>query len=406
MASELKILLLAPRIYPFHIGGTEIAYYNLINSLLRKGIDVQVVTCYRKPLKKPSEPLRFPTFLLRTDLILPHFGGWAWVFLRFLLYSSGCIFYTLFKRGKFDIIHLQSILYDIGPFSIMLGKLLRKPVVIWGRGGDIYRYDKQHKYVRFLVRWTIKKADIVLALSNDMKKRIEEISGRKDIIVLPNGVNMIDAPPLEKTLLLRKLLIDKDPSEVRILLYCGRMIDFKGVEYLVRAIPKVTSRFPNVHFVLIGKGTMRTQLIRLCHSLGVDRHTTFIEKVPHEELLTWIPNFELFVYPDLTGQGIPNAVLEAMAAGIPVVATEVGGLPEIVTHGKTGLLVKPKDQEEIGDAINTLLENEDIRRSMSVNAKSIMKNQFSWVQIANRVINAYHLALKSEHFDKIKKDNG
>jgi glycosyltransferase involved in cell wall biosynthesis len=132
----------------------------------------------------------------------------------------------------------------------------------------------------------------------------------------------------------------------------GRFVAFKGYRYLLEAARQVEKRAPGVHWVLVGEGELRGELERLCQNLGMEAQVHFTgwrEDTPDILALA-----NLFVLPSL-GEHFGRVLIEAMAMGNAVVATDAGGVPEIVDHGKTGLLVPPANPEAIADAVLTLL---------------------------------------------------
>ena len=384
MPAKLRILFVVPQIYPHVMGGYQIATYKLINKLRDKGIHTICITSYRR--KKEGEgclkaSIKYvPAFLPREVLN-------ALVF--FMILPA----YLFILRNKYDIIHVHPIWY---PFAIVafLKSILKKPLVIWGRGADIYAYHSYNLLKKSLIKLLVQKADVVLALTYDMKRKIENISGRKDIIIIPNGIEpILTEERVSKSMLKRRLDIRENTDSVRLLLYSGRLVSFKGVQYLIKAMKKVINKYENTYLIIVGDGAFKGELVKLAKRLGISNNVVFLGAIPHKTLLHWLPNFDVFVYPEVRGQGISNAVLEAMASGVPVIASNVGGLPEVIIHQQTGLLVPPGSPEHIASSIIELLTNNDLREKIISKAKETISAKFNLDVTVEKLLAVYQSVL-------------
>jgi glycosyltransferase involved in cell wall biosynthesis len=141
----------------------------------------------------------------------------------------------------------------------------------------------------------------------------------------------------------------------------ARLSEPKGHHYLIQAVPAVVRRFPNIRFVFAGDGPLRKSLESQTKALGIESYVQFLGF--RTDVVELMAAFDAFVLPSLY-EGLPNAVLEAMACGKPVVATAVDGTPEIVVHGETGLLVPAKDPDALAEAILRIAGNPHFRRWM------------------------------------------
>lgn len=154
----------------------------------------------------------------------------------------------------------------------------------------------------------------------------------------------------------------------------GRLQPYKGHRYLVEAAPLVLAELPDARFVLVGDGSARAQLERQAEELGVSRYISFLGERPDGADL--LQHFDVFVLPSLV-EGLPNAVLEAMAAGLPIVATGVGGVPELIEHGQSGLLVPAESSGELARAMVQLWRDESVRRRCAEAARETAATRFS-----------------------------
>jgi len=211
------------------------------------------------------------------------------------------------------------------------------------------------------------------------------------IVVIPNGINLKDfkiAYPKEECK--RKLRI---PESDKVILFVGVLRPFKGVDVLIKAMQFVTEIFQNVQLIIIGEGEMRLKLERLTKELKLERNIKFTGFVGEDLKPMYYKSADIFCLPSITTQEIFGIVnLEAMACGVPIVASKVGGVPDVVKHGENGLLVPPRDPNALADAIIYLLENEDIRKKMGTKGKEIVEN-YAWEKIAEKYEKVYQSVL-------------
>jgi glycosyltransferase involved in cell wall biosynthesis len=124
--------------------------------------------------------------------------------------------------------------------------------------------------------------------------------------------------------------------------------------------------------------------VALAHSLGIQQEVHFLGHVDHAELPGWYASADLFVLPSRM-ESFPLVLLEAMASGLPVVATAVGGVPELVVHGETGLLVPPNDPLALAQAINSLLDDPEGMKSMGARGRDTVRERYTWDKVAARM---------------------
>ena len=158
------------------------------------------------------------------------------------------------------------------------------------------------------------------------------------------------------------------------LVYMGRLTRKKGVEYLILAMRSVK----DIDLLIIGDGPDRARLEKMATGLRV----TFVGMVPCEETLHYLSQAKALILPSLY-EGMPNVILEAMSLGVPVIASRVGGIPDVVKDGETGLLVEPGRVDELAISINRLIEDDDLRRKMSKNCLEEAK-KYSWENVVER----------------------
>jgi glycosyltransferase involved in cell wall biosynthesis len=182
----------------------------------------------------------------------------------------------------------------------------------------------------------------------------------------------------------------RSTSEV-VLGTAGRLIKLKGIEYLLNAAAAVQAEFPALRVEIAGSGPQREALEQRAAALGIAGRIKFLGWV--DNLSSVLPRWDIFVLPSLE-EGFPIAALEAMATGLPVVASAVGGVPELVVDGETGWLVPPGDVARLAARLQPLLRDPEQRRSMGAAAAARVRDHFSLAQMTENFSNLYDELLK------------
>lgn len=178
-------------------------------------------------------------------------------------------------------------------------------------------------------------------------------------------------------------------GEKRRIFWVGRINEGKGVEELIAAFAKVAKKVKDVELWIAGTSTPRyiNYLKKLSESLGVKDKAFFPGPIPNEQVPQYMANTAVFPYPSRGGEGIPRALLEAMACEAPVIATKVSGIPEAVIDGETGLLVRRQDIDGLATAMETLLTDEKLARKLGQNARNKIVKEFSHEVVIPRIAN-------------------
>jgi glycosyltransferase involved in cell wall biosynthesis len=231
-------------------------------------------------------------------------------------------------------------------------------------------------YERTVARRILGSSDRVIAVSNAVFDHGCALGVPRDkLSVVPNGVDggSFHPAPYGRRTGKRKVLS------------IGRLVPNKGIEFLIAAAPAVLARH-DVEFLVVGEGPRLEELDSLARRAGVRESFAFLGLVPSVgDLLRMC---DVFVRPSLT-EGMPLTVLEAMACGIPVVATSVGGTPEVVHHGSTGLLCAPGDARSLAAGINAVLDDPQLANRLRDNGRAFVKEGHDWEEVARMTGDVY-----------------
>jgi len=363
----VKIAILISGFPPQVLAGTEIATYNLARHLAKLGHNIHVITSLNKGLPKESFEEGF--YIHRVGVINKRI-------LEFASFSINA--FIVLRRIKPDLIHVQSILMVL--HALLIRTLLRKPVVVSGRGSDIYLASG---FDKFIYKLTLARVDAVTAQTNDMKGAIQRLCPR-DIFIIPNGVDIDRFSRISKEKAQTELNMK---GNEKILLFVGRLNLIKGVRYLIEAADIIKQKCENARLLIVGDGEERQNLEELARKLNLSQYISFIGQVPHETVAEYMAASDLFILPSLS-EGFPVTILEAMAAGLPIVTTGVRGMPEIVKEGENGFLVEPQNPKQIAEKALLLLEDDELRLKISGNNREKTK-RYSWENVALNLEEVY-----------------
>jgi len=295
----------------------------------------------------------------------------------------------LIKKERIDIVMTTLFYADIvGSFA---GKVAGVKAVLFWETISAPEWLLKRRF--WLYRIAVRFCDWVIAVSQATARFVEE--RRKvpptKIKIIPYGVDL-DLFTVGSGVAVRKELgfADKDPVVGTV----ARIHPQKGHIYLIQAAERIISKFPNVRFVLVGDGELRSSIENEVMAKHLDNHFFFLGF--RSDVARLLESFDIFVLPSLY-EGMPNVILEAMGCGKPVVATSVDGSKEVVIDGETGLLVPPKNPERLAEAISYLLENRRVAEEFGRRGRERVATFFSLEKQIERFEKLYqHLSEVSD----------
>ena len=257
-------------------------------------------------------------------------------------------------------------------FFIVPARMLGVPYVLHLHGGDFLGFYDRRVMAggRPFVRWIYRGAHRVIVLSEEWREIVASIEPSCRLVVIPNPV---EVPPWSARL-------SDPPAQV---LFLGVLAERKGVLDLLRAWARVVARHPHARLVLAGAGRDPSVAAQV-ESLGIEGSVSMPGWVGPDERARLLRASWVFTLPSHI-EAMPMAVLEAMAAGVPVVATRVGGIPSAVSHGVTGFLVEPRDPAALAQGLDRLLSDAAMRRSMGLAGRARALDHFSAERIVPRI---------------------
>ncbi len=269
----------------------------------------------------------------------------------------------------FDLIDAHYF-YPDGVAAAILARRLGKPVIITARGTDLNLIPR-YRLPRRMIQWAASKADGMITVCRALKDTLNDLDVPAErVTVLRNGVDLDLFRPIDRLEARDKLGIDR---ESRILLSVGLLIDRKGHDIPIRALAEL----PHVQLLIAGDGEKRGYLEELAVSAGVADRVTFLGSVSHETLKFYFSAADALVLAS-SREGWANVLLESMACGTPVIASNVWGTPEVVTCSAAGVLMERRTPESFASAFRKLMSQYPDRSATRQYAE-----QFSWDDTTN-----------------------
>lgn len=350
----MNVAILVKEFPPDVIGGTETQTFRMAGELQQRGHDV---TVYTKAY--PESDTLDPEF----DLV--RVPNWRYTSVTstatFLL---GAIVYLLWNHRRHDVLQCMMV-YPNGFAGYILEIVTGLPSFAWIRGGDYY-FMKDTFGKRWMIRQVVESQLVLVQTQSVREDVLSEFPGA-NLRILGNGVD-----------------IPGETADGDAVIFVGRLKKQKGVSVLLRALEGLDQRL-----FIVGDGPERGRLESLAASLEVD--VTFTGEVSPNEVGKYLRRGTVFVLPSIRGEGLPNAVLEAMAVGLPVIGTATGGVADAILEGETGFVIPPGSEELLRDRIHTICNSEELQNRMGRNARRYVEDNHSWATVLSKLECIYDL---------------
>jgi glycosyltransferase involved in cell wall biosynthesis len=278
-----------------------------------------------------------------------------------------------------DLVHAHGHVYMSSFLAGKIAKKYNKPFIVTQHNTFI-DYQSILNMLEHINDCTIgksvlKSANSIITVSKETKKYVLRLGADKSkTTVIYNGVDTDFFHPVDKEDSRKKLGL---PKSRKIIFSVRRLVYKNGLDTLIESIPLLKPDYPNLLFVIAGKGPSRKFIEDRIKDLGIEANIKLTGFVPDRLLPVYYDSADYFILPSASGEGLPLVLLEAMACGLPVIATAVGGTPEIIRHMKNGVLVPPRNPEAMADALSKLL-SEELGPSIGEEARKTVEKNFSW----------------------------
>lgn len=365
----------------YSYGGSVLATYYLIEELAKLQNSINVYTSSHNSRDILETQGKLNIFRYGTSL---------------KILSSNLALKLYFKPdiASCDLIHVS---FDIPPAPMAAFLAVRKkkiPLVLTYHGdwdpnyGSLFRRFSVKLCNALCTQKILERADIIICPSKKYSEKSLFLRNHaKKIVVIPNGINLTDFDlRLSKIDCRRRLDF---PETGNIILFFGNLSPYKGPELLLKAFSKIHKTFPDTYLFFAGQGVEMEKLRRLTTDFALDDSVKFLGYVDEKLKAICYKACDIFCLPStMMTECYPLSILEAMASGIPVIASDIGGISDIIENGKTGILVEPNNGEHLEHQLSFLLQNPDTRKDLSENALNTIKN-YTWEKIGLLTQKAY-----------------
>jgi glycosyltransferase involved in cell wall biosynthesis len=300
----------------------------------------------------------------------------------------------LLASERFDVVQAHWVIPN-GPIAARAARRHDLPLVVSLHGSDVSVSEKSG-LIAHVARRTFERARAVTAPSEDLLTRATRLGARGDLQLIPYGasveafrVGREDAARVRSELGLA-------PDAV-VVAAIGRFVHWKGFGYLIDAVAQAARSVPELRLVFLGDGDLRDELVHLTKAHALEDRVVFAGMVGRNAMPANLAAADIVAVPSIHYDGyvdgLPNVALEAMASGKPLVATRVGGLPQLVRDGENGLLVEEKDAEALASAIVRLAHDPVLRLRLGTTAEEEIRSARNWDAVAAQFVDVYERAI-------------
>lgn len=330
-----------------------------------EGVEVRRLNCWNPKFLNQSFPIIKPTFSV--------FKVWRQL-----------------NKEHWDIVSTQTRFFPTSLLGFIFAAHRKIPLIHTERGSC-------HPQVNFwLVALAGQFVDHTLGalLTNSAEKAVAVSEagceflrhlGNPEPLKIPNGIDTEFFAPLPQSTARLNLNLE---NECLIITFVGRLIFAKGVQDLIVAFQPLAEQFSDLRLLIVGDGPFRENLQQQTAKLGLERKIQFLGEKNKSEIREILAASDIFVNPSYS-EGLPTSVLEAAAMGLAIVATNVGGTAEIITHQENGLLIPARQPKLLKEGLTKLIENPSLRQVFQKNARQTVKQKFNWDHIAQQYLDLF-----------------
>ncbi len=303
---------------------------------------------------------------------------------------------TLLKElfdSECDVVHAHTILAPSSFYSAVFARIKKKPLIVTqhdylfgaAHGAKLFAHMLNNNTVG---RFTMNVANVVIGLSSAAVRFAQKFGAASPKTrFVPSSVDTSQFRPDQKNLLKEMGSIDG-----KVILFVGKLTRDKAPSIVLRAFHDVALTLPDAKLVILGKGPEEARLRELHRQLGL-KNVYFIPRVPREQMPQIYPGGNFLVLPSVF-EPFGNVVLEALASGLPVIGSKIGGMADVIRHGETGFHIEPGSKEQLSTYMQLLLDNEALRKEMSIAARKAAVERFDDMVVTREVEKIYNQCLK------------
>ena len=313
--------------------------------------------------------------------LLPFFLLGAWIKLT-----------QVARVQKSQLIHVNWVLPN-GPVAALVSAIQGIPFVVSLHGSDVFIAQRNPIY-RSVAGWVFRRAAAVTACSREMLQSAKGLGAPQDTQLLAWGANPDIFQPKPKRIPGNRL----EDAQIKIIAL-GRFVHKKGFDVLLHAFAALALRHPNALLIIGGDGPLRISLEELTKALNIQKHVIFPGRISWDQAADFLSQGDIFVLPSIQDEygnldGLPTVLLEAMSCGLPVVASDLGGVNLVINDSVNGLLVPPGDTKALVEVLERLLEDIDERKKLGQTARKSVVSEHNWAAVAGKLTKIFNDAVQ------------
>jgi len=305
-----------------------------------------------------------------------------------LVYTWKACFFSqkLIRENHYDITH-SFFTVPCGFLSLICRWLHKIPYIVSLRGADVPGYSDRfpliYKILKPLIRQIWKKSAEVVSNSQGLRELALKTNAGQKISVIPNGIDVEQFRPKEES-----RIKNQESGNNNFKIICiSRLTARKGFNYLIDAVAKIAGKYPDLSLEIVGEGDAKEELEKQAKRANLGSRIEFKGRISHEKTPAAYNRATVFVSPSLN-EGMSNTMLEALASGLPIIATDTGGSKELIREGENGFIIKMKDPDDIAEKLEKLIADPELVRSMAKKSREIAETM-SWSRVAEEYYGKY-----------------
>ena len=404
----MKIAILTSSYPRFPGDGTAPFIQSIAENLLKLGHDVEVVAPFDPEVNEIDSTIvkvhRFRYIWSDRLYIMGHAKSLkadvrlrplAYLLLPFFLVGAFIKLMQVTREQNSQIIHVNWVLPN-GPVAVLVSAIRKIPFVVSLHGSDMYVAQKNPIF-RAAARWVFRQADAVTSCSKQLLEAAQNLDAPEVSHLIPWGVDPKKFYPKPK-----------NPNSAHSwgfrtenthIIALGRLVHKKGFDVLILAFADLAEKYPHVRLVIGGEGSLRTSLEALVQKYNIQNRVIFPGRIPWDQVADFFALGDIFVLPSIRDahgnvDGLPTVLLEALACGIPVVASDIGGVQMVIEDGENGLLIPPEDLQTLRETLTRLLGNAEERTRLGQAAHKSVVNDHVWDAVARKFIGIFNDAIQ------------
>jgi glycosyltransferase involved in cell wall biosynthesis len=403
-----KILTFATS-YPRYEGDVIAPFIeHITREIARNGAAIDMVLPYHPLFKKPDEKnIKFHLFKYAKK---PENNIWGYassmkadvklkktvLFLAPFVYKSSLnLARSLAASNHYNLIHAHWLLPN-GYIAYKISKETGIPYAVSLHGSDVTMAERP--LFKSFAKKVLKNASWISACSEDLRHRVINLGADPaKVTTIPYGVDVEKfKPDTRRKAKCRELIRLKYRRGQKVILAVGRLVEKKGFTYLLDAMKIVLSKTDKALLVIAGDGDLKSELSSKTHRLGISTHVYFPGNIERDDLPLYFSGCEIMVVPSVRDKygnidGLPNVLMEGLASGRALVASDIAGIPNVIFDGENGLLTEPENPESIAGALLRLLEDDALRKKLGSEARLQALHKYTWRHTGDK----YWLGLSS-----------